>query len=52
MSAISVQAVMRDASSWAALSIRYENAGFDSLLVADHPGARPSPFVALALPPP
>jgi alkanesulfonate monooxygenase SsuD/methylene tetrahydromethanopterin reductase-like flavin-dependent oxidoreductase (luciferase family) len=48
MSAISVQAVMRDAASWAALSVRYESAGFDSLLVADHPGARPSPFLALA----
>lgn len=38
---------MRDAASWAALAVRCEAAGFDSLLVADHPGVRPSPFVVL-----
>jgi probable F420-dependent oxidoreductase len=48
MSAISVQAQVHDAKSWAALAVRFEDAGFDSLLVADHPGVRASPFVALA----
>ncbi|MDH2410449.1 LLM class flavin-dependent oxidoreductase [Streptomyces chitinivorans] len=35
-------------SSWTALARRCEAAGFDALLVPDHPGAAASPFVALA----
>lgn len=48
MSTISVQAQLQDAASWRALAIGCEAAGFASLLVADHPGVRPSPFLALA----
>jgi probable F420-dependent oxidoreductase len=45
---VSVQAQPRDAGSWAALARRVEAAGYDALLVADHPGTAASPFVALA----
>ncbi|MEU6466639.1 LLM class flavin-dependent oxidoreductase [Streptomyces sp. NPDC046976] len=45
---VSVQAQPRDAASWTALARRLEAAGYDALLVADHPGTAASPFVALA----
>ncbi|WP_419994700.1 LLM class flavin-dependent oxidoreductase [Streptomyces boninensis] len=45
---ISLQAQPKDAASWAALARRAEDAGFDALLAADHPGAVASPYVALA----
>jgi probable F420-dependent oxidoreductase len=45
---ISVQATPRDASSWLDLARRCETLGVRALLVSDHPGAGPSPFVALA----
>ena len=48
MTTVSVQAQMRDAASWAKIAHECEEAGFAALLVADHPGARPSPFLALA----
>ncbi|AXK36618.1 LLM class flavin-dependent oxidoreductase [Streptomyces armeniacus] len=48
MVAISVQAEPRDAASWSVLARRCEAAGFDGLLVADHPGTAASPYVALA----
>lgn len=48
MLSFSVQAVPNDMSSWTALARRCEAAGFDALLVPDHPGAAASPFVALA----
>ncbi|MGC0249461.1 LLM class flavin-dependent oxidoreductase [Pseudactinotalea sp. Z1748] len=44
----SVQAEPRDAAGWAELARRSEDAGMRALLVADHPGAGASPFVALA----
>jgi probable F420-dependent oxidoreductase len=48
MPSFSVQAQPKDAASWTALARRCEAAGFDALLVADHPGATASPYVALA----
>ena len=48
MTVVSVQGQARDATSWLALARKCEDLGFDSLLAADHPGARPSPFVVLA----
>jgi probable F420-dependent oxidoreductase len=45
---ISVQASPGDTDSWAGLARRCEAAGFRALLVSDHPGTGPSPFVALA----
>ncbi|NGN64832.1 LLM class flavin-dependent oxidoreductase [Streptomyces sp. A7024] len=45
---ISLQAQPKDAASWSALARRAEDAGFDALLAADHPGAVASPYVALA----
>ncbi|MEV4756441.1 TIGR03621 family F420-dependent LLM class oxidoreductase [Micromonospora sp. NPDC049559] len=44
----SLQAVPRDAESWLRLARRAEAAGYEALLVPDHPGATASPFVALA----
>lgn len=46
--AVNVQAAPRDAAAWTALAQRCERAGVGSLLVADHPGSGPAPFVALA----
>ncbi|WP_326550586.1 LLM class flavin-dependent oxidoreductase [Micromonospora sp. NBC_01813] len=48
MTTISLQASPSDAGSWLRLARKCETAGFDALLVADHPGAAASPFVALA----
>jgi probable F420-dependent oxidoreductase len=45
---VNVQAAPRDAAAWTALAQRCERAGAGSLLVADHPGSGPAPFVALA----
>ncbi|KOX06882.1 F420-dependent oxidoreductase [Micromonospora sp. NRRL B-16802] len=44
----SVQASPSDAASWCELARRAESAGYDALLVGDHPGGVPAPFVALA----
>jgi len=44
----SVQASPRDRSSWLDLARRCEDVGARALLVSDHPGTGPSPFVALA----
>lgn len=44
----SVQASPRDRSSWLELARRCEDVGVRALLVSDHPGSGPSPFVALA----
>ncbi len=44
----SVQASPRDRSSWIDLARRCEDVGARALLVSDHPGTGPSPFVALA----
>jgi probable F420-dependent oxidoreductase len=43
-----LQAAPRDAVTWANLAKQAEKAGFEALLVADHPGMVASPFVALA----
>ncbi|MFY1696944.1 LLM class flavin-dependent oxidoreductase [Solwaraspora sp. WMMA2101] len=48
MTAISLQANPSDAGSWLQLARKCETAGFDALLVPDHPGSAASPFVALA----
>lgn len=45
---IAVQAQARDATSWLEVARKAERLGFSALLAADHPGMRPSPFVALA----
>lgn len=45
---VSVQAAPSDAASWIALAQRVETLGFAGMLVADHPGSGPAPFVALA----
>jgi probable F420-dependent oxidoreductase len=45
---VSVQASPRDLASWLELARRLEGEGFSALLCADHPGAGPSPFPALA----
>ncbi|MGC0272940.1 LLM class flavin-dependent oxidoreductase [Pseudactinotalea sp. Z1739] len=44
----SVQAEPQDAAGWTELARRTEGLGMRALLVADHPGAGASPFVALA----
>ena len=44
----SVQASPRDRLSWLELARRCEDIGVRALLVSDHPGSGPSPFVALA----
>lgn len=44
----SVQASPRDRSSWLELARGCEDVGVRALLVSDHPGSGPSPFVALA----
>jgi len=43
-----LQAVPENAAEWARTARRAEAAGFDTLLVPDHPGSGASPFVALA----
>ncbi|RLP85820.1 LLM class flavin-dependent oxidoreductase [Micromonospora sp. CV4] len=48
MVTFSVQASPSDAASWCELARRAEAAGYDALLVGDHPGVRAAPFVALA----
>ena len=45
---LSVQASPADQASWTGLARRCESRGFRALLVSDHPGTGPSPFVALA----
>jgi len=45
---LSVQASPSDQTSWLDLTRRCESTGFRALLVSDHPGTSPSPFVALA----
>ena len=45
---VSVQASPTDRASWLRLAAEVEEAGFDGLFVADHPGSGPAPFVALA----
>ena len=45
---LSVQASPNDQTSWATLAQRCESVGCRALLVSDHPGSGPSPFVALA----
>lgn len=45
---VSLQASPQDAPSWVDLARRCEDAGFRALLVSDHPGSGPSPFIALA----
>lgn len=44
---LSVQAEPRDIDSWLSLARRLESAGFEALLVGDHPGSGPSPWPAL-----
>lgn len=48
MVTFSIQASPSDATSWCELARRAESAGYDALLVGDHPGVRATPFVALA----
>jgi probable F420-dependent oxidoreductase len=48
MTDVAVQAQARTSSSWLEVARKCERLGFDALLAADHPGMRPSPFVALA----
>lgn len=45
---VSVQAAPDDVESWTGLARRCEQVGCRALLVSDHPGTGPSPFVALA----
>ena len=45
---VAVQAFPTDRTSWLRLARDVEAAGFHALYVADHPGAAPAPFVALA----
>jgi probable F420-dependent oxidoreductase len=45
---VSVQSEPHDMKSWSALARRVESAGFEALLVGDHPGSAPSPWPALA----
>lgn len=45
---VSVQAAPSDRASWLQLAREVDGAGFHRLYVADHPGASPAPFVALA----
>jgi hypothetical protein len=44
---ISLQAEPRDVASWLALARRLESAGFQALLMGDHPGSGASPWPAL-----
>ena len=46
--AFSVQAWPTTAQDWPGLARRCEELGFEGLVVPDHPGSAPSPFVALA----
>ena len=48
MTGFALQAQPADAVSWLALATRAEQAGFDTLQAADHPGSCAAPFVALA----
>ena len=48
MADFALQAQPTDAADWLDLARRAEAAGFDTLLVADHPGSGAAPFVALA----
>ncbi|MFC4021189.1 LLM class flavin-dependent oxidoreductase [Micromonospora sp. GCM10011542] len=48
MVTFSIQASPTDAASWCELARRAESAGYDALLVGDHPGVVAAPFVALA----
>jgi probable F420-dependent oxidoreductase len=43
-----LQAGLTEPEAWSALARKAESAGFDSFVVADHPGIGASPFVALA----
>lgn len=45
---VGVQAQPTTGDTWRELATRVESLGFDRLLVADHPGSGPAPFVALA----
>jgi probable F420-dependent oxidoreductase len=45
---VSVQGQASDGGGWLNLARTVEDLGFDTLYVADHPGALPSPFVLLA----
>jgi probable F420-dependent oxidoreductase len=45
---IGVQADPAEGPAWGAFAHRVEGLGFDSLVVADHPGSGAAPFVALA----
>lgn len=44
---ISIQAEPRNLDSWLSLACRSESAGFEALLVGDHPGSGASPWPAL-----
>jgi probable F420-dependent oxidoreductase len=48
MATFALQVQPETATEWLDTARRAEAAGFDTLLVADHPGATASPFVALA----
>ncbi|GAB7051915.1 LLM class flavin-dependent oxidoreductase [Catenuloplanes indicus] len=49
MTTFSLQAVPRDGgAAWLGLARRAEEAGFDTLLTADHPGSCPDPYPVLA----
>ncbi|MET7752972.1 LLM class flavin-dependent oxidoreductase [Micromonospora sp. NPDC005367] len=48
MVTFSLQASPSDAAGWVHLARRAEAAGYDALLIGDHPGVVSSPFVALA----
>lgn len=48
MVTFSLQAQPENATEWLDLARRAEQAGFDSLYVADHPGVGAAPYVALA----
>ncbi|PWK30821.1 LLM class flavin-dependent oxidoreductase [Actinoplanes xinjiangensis] len=48
MTTFALQAQPVDAASWLDLARRAEDAGFDTLQAADHPGACAAPYVALA----
>jgi probable F420-dependent oxidoreductase len=48
MISVSLQGQLKDMSQWLALARVAENAGFDTLYVADHPGTTAAPFVSLS----
>jgi probable F420-dependent oxidoreductase len=48
MAVFALQVLPENATEWLDTARRAEAAGFESLLVADHPGACAAPFVALA----